>query len=103
VFNRNSNTLTLHENYELTEWKKPFVIHFITVLANPGIKAENLFFKKDNMEYDPKLFSVNVEKHVVEDKFLLNAWDHINKVNSVAKQISLHLSFSTILKIVKNN
>jgi hypothetical protein len=57
--------------------EKPFVIHIITVLANPRIKAENLFLKKDNVElitlYDPKLFDFNVEKHVTEDKFLLNA------------------------------
>ncbi len=70
-------------------------------------KSGELILKKDNVElitqYDPKLFDVKVEKHVIEDKFLLNAWDHTNGVNSVAKQNSLHSGFSTIFIIVQNS
>jgi hypothetical protein len=77
VFNRNPNTLTLQESYQLSEWKKPFVIHFITILGESENKSGELILKKDNtiliMQYDSKLFDVNVERRYVNDTFLLEA------------------------------
>jgi hypothetical protein len=77
VFNRNPNTLTLEESYELSEWKNPFVIHFITILSESEHKSGELILKKDNttliMQYDSKLFDVNVERRYVNDTFLLEA------------------------------
>ncbi len=105
VFNRNPNTLTLEESYELSQWKNPFVIHFITILDESENKSGELILKKDNttliMQYDPKLFEVKVEKHDVKDSHLLHAWgDHINRVNLTAKQNTLQSSFSTVFKML---
>ncbi len=104
MFNRNPNT-----SWKLwIDWMEKTVCYsFYNTIDESGHKSWELILKKDNVEpitqYNPKLFNVNVEKHVIEDKFLLNAWDHIKRVNLVAKQNSLHSSFSTIFKIVQNN
>jgi len=104
VYNNSPNTLTLNESYELTEWKKPFVIHFITVLDESGNKTGELTLKNSKIQliiqYDQNLFDLNIERQTVEDPILLHAWgDHINRVNLVAKKTSLKGSFSTIFKM----
>ncbi|SEW31651.1 heparinase II/III domain-containing protein [Chitinophaga arvensicola] len=77
-FNPDKTTLQLSEAYQLTAWKAPFLLHFMTCLpadtAVPGkvvLKGEtaNLL-----LTYDPALFQVVLEQQPVEDARLSPVW-----------------------------
>jgi len=107
TFNRTAETLKITEKYELTEWKKPFEVHFITILHDIDQSQKGKLILKGNngktsleMQFDDTMFEVNIDKMKTSDDIKLSTYwgDHVSRVTFKAK-VSNKMSgeFSTLL------
>jgi hypothetical protein len=73
-----SNGLAIEDEFKLTETKKPAQLNFMTFAKPDTSKAGAVLLSKGNaqvkLEYDPKLFDVEVEAIPQSDPRLSNVW-----------------------------
>lgn len=94
TFNPAATTLTLQEEYQLKEWKTPFLLHFVTCLpadnSTPGKVVLQGPAANMELSYDPALFEVVVERQEVNDGRLSPVWgDHVTRVSLKARTQAL--------------
>ncbi|NLR56782.1 hypothetical protein HGH93_01625 [Chitinophaga polysaccharea] len=94
TFNPAKQSLLLEEAYQLTAWKEPFLLHFMTCLPadthTPGKVVLQGSTANLEMTYDPALFEVITERQEVTDGRLSPVWgDHVTRISLKARKQAL--------------
>ncbi|MBO9730621.1 MAG: heparinase II/III family protein [Chitinophaga sp.] len=94
TFNAAKTSLDLAEEWQLKEWKEPFLLHFMTALPVDTHSAGKVVLKgitaNLTMTYDPALFEVTEEQQAVTDGRLSPVWgDHVTRISLKARQQAL--------------
>lgn len=93
-FNPGKTSLQISEAYQLTAWKEPFLLHFMTCLPSDTGTPGKVILKGGSADllltYDPALFEVVLEQQPVEDGRLSPVWgNHVTRISLKSKGSAL--------------